>query len=221
MPTCERPRERLINYGVSNLSNIEILSIILKTGISGMNVKDVSTYLLSKYSLFDLANVSVYELERLPGIGRVKAIEVVSCIELGRRIFLAKKDKLLQYHNAYEIWEDSKYLFYGKKQEEFYCLYFDNKQKLIERKLLFMGTINQSVTHPREVFKEAYKLSASTIVCMHNHPSGDVRPSKADIMFTDSLVKIGLVQGIPVVDHIIFGEDDYYSFYDNKNIINL
>lgn len=73
MPTCERPRERLINYGVSNLSNIEILSIILKTGISGMNVKDVSTYLLSKYSLFDLANVSVYELERLPGIGRVKA----------------------------------------------------------------------------------------------------------------------------------------------------
>lgn len=84
-----------------------------------------------------------------------------------------------------------------------------------------MGTINQSVTHPREVFKEAYKLSASTIVCMHNHPSGDVRPSKADIMFTDSLVKIGLVQGIPVVDHIIFGEDDYYSFYDNKNIINL
>lgn len=221
MPTCERPRERLINYGVSNLSNIEILSIILKTGISGMNVKDVSTYLLSKYSLFDLAEVSLYELEKLPGIGRVKAIEIVSCIELGRRIFLAKKDKLLQYHNAYEIWEDSKYLFYGKKQEEFYCLYFDNKQKLIERKLLFMGTINQSVTHPREVFKEAYKLSASTIVCMHNHPSGDVRPSKADIMFTDSLVKIGLVQGIPVVDHIIFGEDDYYSFYDNKNIINL
>lgn len=221
MPTCERPRERLINYGVSNLSNIEILSIILKTGISGMNVKDVSTYLLSKYSLFDLAEVSLYELEKLPGIGRVKAIEIVSCIELGRRIFLAKKDKLLQYHNAYEIWEDSKYLFYGKKQEEFYCLYFDNKQKLIERKLLFMGTINQSVTHPREVFKEAYKLSVSTIVCMHNHPSGDVRPSKADIMFTDSLVKIGLVQGIPVVDHIIFGEDDYYSFYDNKNIINL
>ena len=221
MPTCERPRERLINYGVSNLSNIEILSIILKTGISGMNVKDVSTYLLSKYSLFDLAEVSLYELEKLPGIGRVKAIEIVSCIELGRRIFLAKKDKLLQYHNADEILEDSKYLFYGKKQEEFYCLYFDNKQKLIERKLLFMGTINQSVTHPREVFKEAYKLSASTIVCMHNHPSGDVRPSKADIMFTDSLVKIGLVQGIPVVDHIIFGEDDYYSFYDNKNIINL
>jgi DNA repair protein RadC len=83
-----------------------------------------------------------------------------------------------------------------------------------------MGTINGSITHPREIFKEAYKISASSIVCMHNHPSGDVRPSKEDIRFTKSLVKAGYIQGIPILDHIIVGEDRYYSFYDN-NILNL
>ena len=83
-----------------------------------------------------------------------------------------------------------------------------------------MGTINGSITHPREVFKEAYKLSASSIVCMHNHPSNDIRPSREDIRFTENLVEIGKIQGIPVIDHIIVGDDNYYSFYDN-NILNL
>lgn len=84
-----------------------------------------------------------------------------------------------------------------------------------------MGTINQSITHPREVFKEAYRLSASSIVCMHNHPSGDLTPSRADISFTEKLIKIGQLQGIPILDHIIVGEDEYYSFYENNNILNL
>ena len=83
-----------------------------------------------------------------------------------------------------------------------------------------MGTINGSITHPREVFKEAYKLSASSIVCMHNHPSNDIRPSREDIRFTENLVEMGKIQGIPVIDHIIVGDDNYYSFYDN-NILNL
>lgn len=84
-----------------------------------------------------------------------------------------------------------------------------------------MGTINQSITHPREIFKEAYRLSASSIVCMHNHPSNDLKPSEADISFTKKLVKIGHIQGIPVLDHIIVGEDGYYSFYENNNILDF
>lgn len=83
-----------------------------------------------------------------------------------------------------------------------------------------MGTINQSITHPREIFKEAYRLSASSIVCMHNHPSNDIRPSREDIKFTENLVRTGYIQGIPILDHIIVGDDNYYSFYDN-NILNL
>ena len=131
---------------------------------------------------------------------------------------LELKQKL---RNAKEIWEDSKYLFNGLKQECFYALYFNNKQELIERKLLFMGTINKSIIHPREIFKEAYRLSASSIVCMHNHPSNDIRPSKEDKLFTENIVKAGMIQGIPVLDHIIVSDFDYYSFYDHGNILNL
>jgi len=222
IPLDERPRERLLNVGASNLSNQELLSIILKNGTKNKNVKDVALELLKKYNLSDLKEVSINKLIEIEGIGTVKAIELLATIEFGKRIFLgSNKVKLKKLSNAYEIWQDSRYLFDGVKQEYFYCLYFNNKQELIERKLLFMGTINKSITHPREVFKEAYRLSASSIVCMHNHPSGDINPSKADILFTESLVKTGYIQGIPVIDHIIVGEDNYYSFYDHKNILNL
>lgn len=95
-------------------------------------------------------------------------------------------------------------------------MYFNSKQELISKKLLFVGTINQSITHPREVFKEAYKVSAYSIVCMHNHPSNNVSPSKEDIRFTNSLLKISKLQGIPLLDHIIVGENTYYSFYENN-----
>jgi len=222
IPLDERPRERLLNVGASNLSNQELLSIILKNGTKNKNVKDVALELLKKYNLSDLKEVSINKLIEIEGIGTVKAIELLATIEFGKRIFLgSNKVKLKKLSNAYEIWQDSRYLFDGVKQEYFYCLYFNNKQELIERKLLFMGTINKSITHPREVFKEAYRLSASSIVCMHNHPSGDINPSKADILFTESLVKTGYIQGIPVIDHIIVGDDNYYSFYDHKNILNL
>ena len=150
------------------------------------------------------------------GIGDVKAIEVVAAIEFGKRIFLSKNDhNKKRMMNAKTIWEETKYLFYDKKQENLYCLYFDNKQKLIGKKLMFIGTINRIIVHPREIFKEAYLLSASSIVCIHNHPSGDVTPSREDKEFTKNLVEIGKIQGIPVVDHIIVSEDEYYSFYDS------
>lgn len=221
IPISERPRERLLKVGVSNLSNEELLSIILKTGTRQKNVKELAMDLLREYDFEDFKNLSINKLIKIKGIGIVKAIELVSSIELGKRIFLNQNTKKLKkLNNAYDIWMDSRYLFYGKKQEYFYCLYFNNKRQLIERKLLFMGTINQSITHPREVFKEAYRISASSIVCMHNHPSNDVLPSKADILFTDTLVKAGNIQGIPIIDHIIVGDNNYYSFYDHNNILN-
>ena len=220
IPELERPRERLKTVGASNLSDKEILAIILKTGTKEKSVNDLSLDILKEYSLDDLKDININMLTDIKGIGEVKAMELIASIELGRRIFLKRSDVKKRLVNAKEIFEDSKYLFNGLKQEQFYCLYFNNKQELIERKLLFMGTINGSITHPREVFKEAYKLSASSIVCMHNHPSNDIRPSREDIRFTESLVEIGKIQGIPVIDHIIVGDDNYYSFYDN-NILNL
>ena len=147
----------------------------------------------------------------------IKAIELVASIELGKRMYLGNdNNNRLSLSNPEEIYKSSKYLFYDKKQEYFYCLYFDNKQRLIERKLLFMGTINKSIVHPREIFKEAYLLSASSIVCMHNHPSGDVNPSVEDIELTKALVEIGKVANIPIIDHIVVSNNSYYSFYENS-----
>ena len=221
IPLEERPRERLKEVGANLLTDKELLSIILKTGTKEKSVSDLSIELLKQYSLEDLQNISIEELTLIKGIGEVKAIELIASIELGKRIFLKKTIKGKKLENPQDIWESSKYLFHHLKQECFYCYYFNNKQELIERKLLYMGTINQSTTHTREIFKEAYRVSASTIVCLHNHPSNDVKPSKEDILFTERLMKTGSLQGIPVVDHIIVGENSYYSFYEHKNILNL
>lgn len=221
LPLEERPRERLKLVGVNNLTNKEILSIILKSGTKDKNVNELSIELLKKYSLLELKNVSIQDLMKIKGIGEVKALELLAAIELGKRIYLKEPKKLIKLENPKDIWESSKYLFNGVKQEYFYGYYFNNKQELIERKLIFMGTINSATTHTREIFKEAYKVSASTIVCLHNHPSNDVTPSREDIMFTERLIKTGNMQGIPVVDHIIVGENSFYSFYEHQNILNI
>ena len=221
LPSTERPRERLKNMGVSNLTDGEILAILLKTGIKRQNVEEVAIALLKEYSFDQFSNLRISDLQKIKGIGEVKAIEILASIELGKRIFLRDHKRLIRMENAKMIWESAKYLFTGLKQECFYCYYFNTKQELIEKKLIFMGTINSATTHTREIFKEAYLMSASTIVCLHNHPSGDVHPSEADISFTERLIRTGEIQGIPVVDHIIVSEDTYYSFYEHPDVFNL
>ena len=220
LPNNERPRERLISFGVEKLSNEELISIILKTGTKSRNVKELSFDILKEYKeISNLKSITISKLKNIKGIGSVKAIELVATVELGRRIFLTNqvnnKKRLI---TPKDIWLETRYLFNGKKQEYFYTLYFNNKQELLSKKLLFIGTINKSIVHPREVFKEAYLLSASSIICIHNHPSGDVTPSLEDKIFTNNLKEIGKIQKIPLLDHIIVSEDKYYSFYDYKNI---
>lgn len=220
-PKEERPRERLKKVGRENLTDKELVAIILKTGTKEKNVEEVSLELLKKYCLIKFKELTINEITSIKGIGEVKAIELLAAIELGKRIYLRDSKKLKKIECAKKIWEDARYLMNDLKQEHFYCYYFNNKQELIKRKLIFIGTINSSITHPREIFKEAYLLSASTIVCLHNHPSNDTTPSQADIKFTNELVKIGKIQKIPVIDHIIVGEDNYYSFYEHQDILNL
>lgn len=218
IPINERPRERLKKVGSNNLSDKELVSIILKTGLKNKNVEELAIELLNNYSLNDMKDISINNLTKINGVGEAKAIELIAAIELGKRVFLSDSKELKKLDSPELIWKDSRYLFNGKKQEYFFCYYFDNKQKILKRKLIFLGTINNSITHTREIFKEAYKLSASTIVCLHNHPSNDVTPSKADIEFTRRLINTGNIQGIPVIDHIIVGDSNFYSFYEH-NII--
>ena len=214
----DRPRERMIKVGKENLSNEELLAIIIKTGTKGRSVKDIAIDVLKEIkNISNLENITINTFNKIKGLGQVKTIEIMAAIELGKRIFLAKEEiDKIKYDNPRTIYLYNKYLFKNKKQEYFYCLYLDNKNRLIERKLLFMGTINRSVVHPREIFKEAYLTSASSIICMHNHPSGDIKPSGEDIHFTKALINIGKIQGINIVDHIIISDNNYYSFYDNQ-----
>lgn len=222
LPLDIRPRERLVKYGVGSLSNEELLAILIKTGTKGCSAIDIALSILLLYGdISNLHNISISRLTSINGVGSVKAIEIMAAIELGRRVYEPKEFSKIKLGNSKDIYLYNRSIFLGKKQEYFYCLYFNNKQELIERKLLFMGTINRSTVHPREIFKEAYLTSASSIVCMHNHPSGDVRPSREDIIFTNTLIKIGDMTGIPVVDHIIIGDNKYYSFYEENNLFNL
>lgn len=221
MPSPERPRERLKELGSSYLSDKEILAIILKTGTKEKNVNELSLEFLKTYSLEELKNISLQQLTTIKGIGEVKAIELLAAVELGKRIYLRDYKKFKKLENPKDIWEYSKYLFNGLKQEYFYGFYFNNKQELIHKKLIYMGTINSATTHTREIFKEAYQVSAATIVCLHNHPSNDPTPSKADIYFTKTLMNTGQIQGIPVIDHIIVAENTYYSFYEQSDFKNL
>lgn len=223
IPVNERPRERLIEYGSNNLSIDELLAIILKQGTKNKSAKEIGIDLLNSIEdISSLENITLNRLIEIPGIGRAQALTILATVELGKRIFKKKvsKDKV-KLTESKDIYNYMKYLLENKDQEYFYCIYVNTKKEVIERKLLFMGTINRSMVHPREIFKYAYLNSASGIICVHNHPSGDVTPSKADIMLTRDLDEIGTTTGIPIVDHVIIGDNKYYSFIDDGKIINL
>ena len=215
IPLNERPRERLVKYGVKNISNEELISIILKTGTKEKSVKELSNMILSKYSdISNLKELEIQDIMKIKGIGKVKAIELIASIELGRRVYIDKNIDELKIKGSIDVYDYFNDLLKDKKQEHFYAVYLDNKKKVITKRLLYIGTINGSVAHPREIFKTAYLVSASFIICVHNHPSGDPTPSNEDIVFTNKLIEIGKLNNIPVLDHIVIGRNCYYSFFE-------
>ena len=215
LPKNERPRERLLYYGIKNLSNEELLAILLKTGTKDMNSKMLSSYMLKELGgIHAFQNCSYQKLSNIKGIGTAKACTILAAMEFGKRVYQKEQILFQKFEDAYQIasyYQDKM----GKlKQENFLCIYLDVTKKLIHEKTLFIGTLNRSLVHPREIFKEAYQVSASSIICIHNHPSGEVLPSKEDILFTSQLVKVGRMLGIDVIDHIIIGDEKYYSFFE-------
>ena len=219
IPIFDRPRERLKKYGVDALNNEELLSIILRTGTKNYSVKDLSNNILKEINdITNLKDYSINNLTKIRGVGEVKAITLLASLELGKRVYESKLINKINLSSSSKIYDYIKNKLYDKKQEYFYCLYLDHKKYLVDEKLLFIGTLNRSIVHPREIFKYAYINSAESIICVHNHPSGDVIPSLEDINLTNKLIEIGKIQGIGVIDHIIVGNNNYYSFYDNGDI---
>ena len=221
IPVKERPRERLIKEGVEKLSNEELLSILIGNGTKGVSAKDLSLKVLDKIKSIGNANLLNYRsLLEIKGLGMAKACSLLASFELGKRVNIENNSLNNEViNNSSAVFNYFKNIFLNKKQEYFYCLYLDSKKHVISNKLLFMGTLNRSIVHPREVFKEAYLLSASSIICVHNHPSGNVEPSKDDIDITNQLSSIGYIMGIKLVDHLIIGSNTYYSFLENGKII--
>ena len=219
LPILERPRERLYKLGVSYLSNEELLSIVLKNGVKNISVKEVSNNLLKEIKdITNLRDISINKLIKIKGIGKVKAITLLASIELGKRVYESKDELNIKLDSSNKIYEYIKKDLVYKKQEYFYCLYLDSKKYLIEKKLLFIGSLTNASVQPREIFKNAYLLSAHSIVLIHNHPSNDVLPSKEDILLTKKLIEIGKINSINVIDHVIIGNNNYYSFYDNNDM---
>lgn len=215
IPISDRPRERLLNYGVKNISNEDLLSIILKTGTKNKSVKDLSLIILNKFKdIRNMKDIELNDILSIKGIGKVKAIEIIASIEFGRRVLEDNNIINISIKNTRDVYEYFNNLLKNKKQEYFYVVYLDNKKKIICNKLLYIGTINGSVAHPREIFKLAYLNSASFIICVHNHPSGDPTPSNEDIVFTNNLIEIGKLNSIPILDHIVIGNNCYYSFFE-------
>ena len=220
IPDGDKPRERLYKVGSENLSNEEILAIILRTGSRKYNVKELAMKVLEVVGdISNLRDIGINTLMRLDGIGRVKAIEIKASLELGKRVYMNKYElDKINLNNSLFIYNYFYELLINNKQECFYVIYVDTKGNYIDKKCLFVGTLNSSMVHPREIFKEAYLLSAASIFCIHNHPSGDSNPSREDKNITNKLKEISLLHGINFIDHIIIGEGNYYSFYENKKI---
>lgn len=220
IPKIDRPRERLINFGAESLSNEELLSILLKTGTKDVSVKELASTILNKIGEINKLNeINYHILSSIQGVGSAKACTLLAVVELSKRI--TRKNASLNnviIKSADIAFDYFQYIFKDQKQEYFYVIYLDNKKRVIENKLLFKGTLNQSIVHPREVFKSAFILSASSIICVHNHPSGNVEPSKEDINLTKRLSEIGILMGIKVVDHLIISDDKYFSFLENNLI---
>lgn len=220
LPDFEKPRERLIKYGKENISNSELIEIILKSGTRKVGLKEISHNILSSVNnINELKNMEIGFLMNINGMSKIKAIELVAAIELGRRIYEDNLyNDLVYLTNPSSIINYFHSLFKNEKQELFFVVYLDNQKKYIDKKLLFKGTVNYSLVHPREIFKEAYLLSSTYIICIHNHPSGNASPSSNDIELTRKIKQIGNLHGIALLDHIIIGSDNYYSFFEDNNL---
>ena len=215
MPEAERPRERFKKYGVKALSNEELLSILLRTGTKLKSVKELSMDILKEIKLNDLINCDFNTLKDIKGVGEVKAITILSAIEFGKRV-LSRSDLIKQIKTGDDVFYLVKDDMDSSLQEMFMVVYLDTKKFVLSKKIIFIGTVNSSVITPRDVFREAVKLNSASMILVHNHPAGSIQPSYEDIYLTNEFVKLGRMMGISVIDHLIIGKNNYYSFRESN-----
>ncbi len=213
LPVSERPRERLQKLGAEALSAQEILALLLGRGISGESVMVTAQRLLSKFgNLKGISGATVEELSCVKGIGLAKASQIKAAFELANRLE-GSLDTV--GHPVIKTPEEAFALVHvrlkGKKKEHFLAILLDTRNQLIKVAEISIGSLDTSIVHPREVFKEAISGSAASVIFVHNHPSGNVEASEDDVKLTKRLAEVGGLMGIDVLDHVIVGEKDFRS----------
>ncbi len=212
VPMQDRPRERLAKLGAQQVSNQELLSILLGTGTKTESVQQLAQRVLMHFEGINLLRDSTLEeLTAIKGIGTVKAVIVLAAIELGNRINQLKPQERYCIRSPEDganfVMEEMRML----KQEHFVVIFLNTKNQVIHRQTVFIGSLNASIVHPREVFREAVKRAAASIICCHNHPSGDPSPSQEDIQVTKRLAECGKMIGIELLDHLVIGDHKFIS----------
>ncbi|GIO70105.1 RadC family protein [Paenibacillus cookii] len=212
IPHQERPRERMLQYGASAVSNAELLAILLRTGTKQESAIHLAQRILHQVgSMRRLVDMSAEELMAIKGIGSAKAVQLKAGIELGLRLARTRMDEPVVIRSPRDaadvLMEQLRYL----QKEHFVCLFLNTKNHIIAQETLSIGSLNASIVHPREVFRAAIKRSSASILCAHNHPSGDPAPSPEDISLTSRLKEAGEIVGIEVLDHLIIGDGEFVS----------
>lgn len=219
-PEDERPRERLIKYGPSSMSDAQLIAIILRTGGSGRSAMDLGMELLDKFnSLAKIEHASIPEICEIKGLGKAKAAQLKAALEFGKRMFREPAFKKTEFLKGEDVYRHFYPKFHNLKKEVFFCAMLDAKNRMIKDARVSEGSLTASVVHPREAFKDAIRESAVSVIFVHNHPSGDPNPSREDIAITKKLSGAGETIGIRVLDHIIIGDGTYVSMLE-KGYLN-
>lgn len=214
-PKTKRPRERLLALGVHNLTELELIALLLSSGTKKKSVLLVARDILKNFALSDLPSATLLDLAKISGVGAVKAGKILAGIELGRRCLFEKSLHRLVTPN--DVSNEVKDIT-TKSQEYLVALYLNARHELLQKQTVSVGGLNQAIIEPRDIFSYALILPSPFIILAHNHPSGEITPSKDDIKFTQKIIDAGELLGITIVDHIIVTAKDYYSFKESKLI---
>lgn len=214
LPEEERPREKLLQSGVNALSNAELLAILLHTGYKDRPALHVAEQILTLYKeqgLDGIANLSAQDFSAVKGIGNAKAAVLLAAIELGRRLAQRAAKRRWLIRSADDVAAYMMPRLRDESREHFVAVLLNSKNRVLAAPLISMGSLNASIVHPRELFREAVRASAAAVILVHNHPSGDPRPSREDLEVTRSMAAAGEMMQIPVLDHVIIGDNAYCS----------
>jgi DNA repair protein RadC len=212
-PKDERPREKMMNHGSGTLSDAELLAILIRTGAGNITAVDLAKTLLKEYkSLETLASRTLQELKQFKGLGEAKSISLIAAFEIGRRTASHQRTEKLQIRSPEDVVKRYQPLLRDLQQEIFKVLLLDSANHILRDVTVSEGILNSSLVHPREVFRPAIMEPASSIILLHNHPSGNPEPSTDDIQITRQIVEASKVIGIPVHVHIILTANSFTSF---------